>query len=141
MAVSCVAINHIEKNKLNDNHTVYSYIATSEYGFNRLISVNDSKNVVPVMKMDSSPDKLYATYALLMDGDNGRVLFQKNGNEKVPMASTTKIMTLIVTLENSDTDQLVTISSYASKMPDVQLNVKEHEQYKLIGKIATEFSK
>lgn len=131
MAVSCVAINHIEKNKLNDNHTVYSYIATSEYGFNRLISVNDSKNVVPVMKTDSSPDKLYATYALLMDGDNGRVLFQKNGNEKVPMASTTKIMTLIVTLENADLNDIVTVSSYAASMPEVKLNIKKDEQYRL----------
>ncbi|MDO5127982.1 MAG: D-alanyl-D-alanine carboxypeptidase family protein [Eubacteriales bacterium] len=79
--------------------------------------------------------KLYSMSAAVIDGENGRVLFEKNGNEIRPMASTTKIMTLIVTLENSDTDQLVTISSYASKMPDVQLNVKEHEQYRLIDLI------
>lgn len=76
--------------------------------------------------------KLYSMSAAVIDGENGRVLFEKNGNDIRPMASTTKIMTLIVTLENSDTDQLVTVSSYASKMPDVQLNMKENEQYKLI---------
>lgn len=40
--------------------------------------------------------QLYAQSAVLMDADSGRILFEKNGYEKRPMASTTKIMTLIV---------------------------------------------
>ena len=36
---------------------------------------------------------LYALSAVLMDGDSGRILYAKNGEEKRPMASTTKIMT------------------------------------------------
>ena len=35
-----------------------------------------------------------------MDADSGRILFEKNGYEQRPMASTTKIMTLIVAVEN-----------------------------------------
>ena len=42
---------------------------------------------------------LYATSAVLMDADSHRVLFEKNGYEVMPMASTTKIMTCIVALE------------------------------------------
>lgn len=76
-------------------------------------------------------DGLYAKYALLMDSDNGRVLYEKNGHEKAPMASTTKIMTLIVALENANPDDLVTVSSYAASMPDVQLNIRSGEQYRL----------
>lgn len=45
------------------------------------------------------PDSIFAKYAVLLDGDTGRVLYGKNENEKAPMASTTKIMTCIVALE------------------------------------------
>lgn len=75
--------------------------------------------------------KLYAKAAVLMDADSGRVLYGKNADVKLAMASTTKIMTLIVTLENANLEDTVTVSEYASKMPDVQLNIKEGEQYKL----------
>lgn len=77
------------------------------------------------------PSGLYAISACLMDADTGRVLFEKNGNEARAMASTTKIMTLIVTLENADLDSIVTISSNAAKQPDVQLNICTGEQYYL----------
>jgi D-alanyl-D-alanine carboxypeptidase (penicillin-binding protein 5/6) len=49
----------------------------------------------------------------------------------MPMASTTKIMTCIVTLENADLQDIVTVSSYASSMPDVQLKVKKGDQFYL----------
>ncbi len=58
--------------------------------------------------------QLYAQSAVLMDADSGRVLFEKNGYEQRPMASTTKIMTLIVTLENANLDEIVTVSQYAA---------------------------
>ena len=47
----------------------------------------------------STTSQLYAQSAVLMDAENGRVLLQKNGNDVMPMASTTKIMTCILTLE------------------------------------------
>ncbi len=75
--------------------------------------------------------RLYAQSAVLMDADNGRVLYEKNGFQEMPMASTTKIMTCIVTLENASPDDVVTVSKYASTMPDVQLNIAGGEQYLL----------
>lgn len=77
------------------------------------------------------PTDLYARAAVLMDADTGRVLFEKNGTEQLPMASTTKIMTLLVTLENADLEGIVQVSSYAASMPDVQLNIREGEKYRL----------
>ena len=74
---------------------------------------------------------LHAKAAVLMDGDSGRILFGKNPQEVLPMASTTKIMTLIVALENASPEDVVTISSYATSMPDVQLGIREGEQYVL----------
>ncbi|MGB8453816.1 MAG: D-alanyl-D-alanine carboxypeptidase family protein [Anaerocolumna sp.] len=75
--------------------------------------------------------RLYAQSAVLMDADNSRVLYEKNGNKEMPMASTTKIMTCIVVLENADLNDVVTVSKYASTMPDVQLNIVAGEQYRL----------
>ena len=42
------------------------------------------------------PSELYARSAVLMDAGSGRILFAKNGQEEMPMASTTKIMTCIM---------------------------------------------
>ena len=74
---------------------------------------------------------LYAKSAVLMDADSGRVLYERNGYEQMAMASTTKIMTLIVTLENANLEDTVTVSAYAASMPDVQLNIREGENYRL----------
>ena len=75
--------------------------------------------------------RLYAQAAVLMDANSGRVLYGKNEKDVLPMASTTKIMTLIVALEHSDKEDIVEVSSYAASMPDVQLNIREGEKYKL----------
>ena len=77
------------------------------------------------------PSGLYAISACLMDADTGRVLFEKNGQEQRAMASTTKIMTLIVTLEGADLDSVVTVSEKAARQPDVQLTINTGEQYYL----------
>ena len=74
---------------------------------------------------------LYSTGAVLMDGESGRILFSKNGKETYAMASTTKIMTCILALELGKSNQIVTFSSYAASMPDVQMNAKAGEQYYL----------
>ena len=83
------------------------------------------------VRAQEEPENLYARSAVLMDADTGRILYEKNGEEVLPMASTTKIMTLLVTLENADLEGTVTVSSYAASMPDVQLNIREGKRYRL----------
>ena len=51
-------------------------------------------------EQESEPNQLFATAACLMDGDTGRVLFGKRETDPMAMASTTKIMTCILALEN-----------------------------------------
>ena len=77
------------------------------------------------------PEQLYAQSAVLMDADSGRILFEKNGNEQKPMASTTKIMTCILALEEGNPEDVVTASAYAERQPKVHLDVKEGERYRL----------
>ena len=83
------------------------------------------------VQAEGAPDDLYAQSAVLMDADTGRILFEKNGENEMPMASTTKIMTLLVTLLNADLEEEVAVSAYAASMPDVQLNIREGERYRL----------
>lgn len=77
------------------------------------------------------PDGLYAQSAVLMDADSGRILFAKNGQEERAMASTTKIMTCILALENGNLDDTVTASAYAASQPEVHLGIREGEQFRL----------
>lgn len=103
----------------------------SEQEYRKLVQpseIAEDKSEGAVVKADL---KLRATAALLMDAENDRVLYEENGYQELPMASTTKIMTCIVTLENADLNDIVTVSSYAARMPDVQLNIRSGEQYYL----------
>ena len=80
---------------------------------------------------EDEPSNLHAQSAVLMDADSGRVLFAKNGEKIMPMASTTKIMTCILTLEMADVDSIVTVSTKAARQPKVHLEMKEGEQFYL----------
>ena len=77
------------------------------------------------------PKDLYAQAAVLMDADSGRILFEKNGQEVLAMASTTKIMTCILALEKGKSDDVVTASELAASQPKVHLGMQAGEQFKL----------
>lgn len=74
---------------------------------------------------------LHAQSAVLMDVETGRILYGKDVDTKRPMASTTKIMTCIIALEQGNLQDEVVVSSYAASMPDVQLGIRVKEKYKL----------
>ncbi len=54
-----------------------------------------------------------AKSAILIEADSGEVIFEKEADIKLPMASTTKIMTAVVALENADLDKVVAVSPKA----------------------------
>ena len=80
---------------------------------------------------EDMPKELYARSAVLMDADSGRVLFGKEENVVRPMASTTKIMTCILALENMKEGQIVTASKNAASQPKVRLGMQEGETFYL----------
>ncbi len=80
---------------------------------------------------DSLDAELYATAAVLMDADSGRVLYGKNAQAPMAMASTTKIMTCILLLENGNPEDELQVSSYAASMPKVKLYIKKGETYRV----------
>ena len=52
-------------------------------------------------------DALSAKAAVVINGDTGEILFSKNADERLPMASTTKIMTALLLCENADLDKTI----------------------------------
>ena len=63
----------------------------------------------PVLTVRGKPPTVSAAAAYLLDADTGHTLVDLNGEEPLPMASTTKIMTAIIAIETADPDQLVTV--------------------------------
>jgi len=60
-------------------------------------------------KAQSSPPNIYADGVVLMDAATGEILYSKNMDTQYPPASTTKIMTALLTLENANLDDVVTV--------------------------------
>ena len=84
-----------------------------------------------VTDSEMRPSELYARYAVLMDAATGRVLFSKSGDTEAPMASTTKIMTCILALENGNLSDEVSVSGNAVSQPEVKLGMTEGQHFLL----------
>ena len=66
--------------------------------------------------------------ALIYDRASGKILYEKNGNKQTPMASTTKIMTAIVVLENAKLTDTVTITLKAASIGGSRLGLKKNDK-------------
>ena len=69
--------------------------------------------VLPVYTAENSYPVLESEAAVLMDAQTGQVLFQKNMDEQLYPASITKIMTVLLGLENGHLNDTVTMSREA----------------------------
>ena len=73
---------------------------------------------------------------ILMDKDSGKLLIENNSNERLPVASITKLMTILLTLEqieqeNMDIDDMVSVSENASGMGGSQIFLDANCEYSL----------
>ena len=72
-----------------------------------------------------------AKAAITIEAQTGISLYEKNADEQLPMASTTKIMTALVTLENADINQTFTVSETACKVEGTQIGLLAGDQISL----------
>ena len=70
--------------------------------------------------------------AILIEAKTGRVLYERNAHEPLPMASTTKIMTALVALENGNLNEPVTTGRNAFGVPGTSIYLSLGEQLPLI---------
>lgn len=101
-------------------------------GLIAVIAMGTSSLVQAEEQSDKSQvGELYARSAVLIDADSGRILYGKNEQEVRPMASTTKIMTCILALENMKEHQVAEASEIASGQPKVRLGMQVGEKFYL----------
>jgi D-alanyl-D-alanine carboxypeptidase len=72
---------------------------------------------------------LYAEGVILIDGITGKVLYEKNSNIQYEPASTTKVMTAILAIENSNLDDKVTIGEKPPYADGSSLGIQKGEVY------------
>ena len=72
-----------------------------------------------------------ARSAILMEMETGRVLYARNAQEALPMASTTKVMTALIALENGDLQDVVTAGKNAYGVPGTSIYLELGEQLTL----------
>ncbi|TDT61911.1 D-alanyl-D-alanine carboxypeptidase family protein [Fonticella tunisiensis] len=89
--------------------------------------------IIPGVKSEAKEKepKLRCVSAVVMDQDSGRILYSKNGNAVLPMASTTKIVTAIVAIEKGDLRDMVVVSKHAAGMPGSSARLSSGEKINL----------
>ncbi len=69
-----------------------------------------------------------ASSAILMEASTGRVLFEKDPDSRRLIASTTKLMTALVALENSSPDELVTVPAECENVEGSSMYLKAGQE-------------
>lgn len=80
------------------------------------------------LEKDTEEIDITSRIALIYDRASGKILYEKNGNKQTPMASTTKIMTAIVVLENANLNDTVTIDSKSAGIGGSRLGLKKNDK-------------
>lgn len=89
---------------------------------------------IPVVNAEGDSLNLTSESAILMDAESGKILYEKNIDEQLPMASMTKIMSMLLIMESIEDGTLtyedkVLISENASGMGGSQVFLQAGEEY------------
>ena len=90
--------------------------------------------LLPIVNAEGDSLNLSSESAILMDSESGKILYEKNREEKLPMASMTKIMSMLLIMESIENgtlsyDDKVLISENASGMGGSQVFLQAGEEY------------
>lgn len=89
-----------------------------------LLSLVTAVCLMPAISTEAAPE-ISAKACVLMDAQTGYLLYAKNADEKRPMASTTKIMTVLLTLESGDLDTPFVVDSDAIHVEGSSMGLQE----------------
>ena len=89
--------------------------------------------------------EISAKSAILVDFNTGKVLYSKNENEPLAMASMTKVMSMLLIMEKIDDgslkyDDIVEISTESSSMGGSQIFLNPGDKYKPLASITSSSS-
>jgi len=85
-------------------------------------------NTSPAVKSIEAPPVVSADSVVLLDATTGKILYEKNKDSAYPPASTTKIMTILLVLENLKLNDVVTVSKNAAATDGSRIYLVEGEK-------------
>ena len=115
---------------MRNKFSVFYFLFAFLICFGTLFSFNTNKSAY------ADDLKQVSKSAILIDAGSGKTLYSKNENERLPIASMCKIMTLLVIYENVDNGNIslnddVVVSKNASSMGGSQVFLEENGVYKV----------
>lgn len=120
-------------NQTNDNKRQNTEKQTVQEGDAPLASDKQQVMTQPAdaNKSHDNPAGLSARSFIVTDRNAGRIIYQKNIDEKLPMASITKLMTAVIASENLDPRTRVKITKNAVNEEGASGNLKPGEEFAL----------
>ena len=97
-----------------------------EFSDSEILETIEASSTINSSTVDAEPS-INARHAVVIDRTSKQILYGKDEQEKCQMASTTKIMTAIIVLENVSIDETVTISSKASSTGGSRLGLSTND--------------
>lgn len=119
--------------------TAFAVPAAAKNEAPAFLNENDNEAVDASVFKDEPPAsnlselKISAPSAILMEKETGKVIYEKNADEKLEPASVTKVMTILLIVEAIEAgkiklEDMVTTSAYAASMGGSQIFLEEGEQ-------------
>ena len=92
------------------------------------VDINGIEKVIETASEATNEPKISSRYAIVMDRNSKAILYGKNEFNKTKMASTTKIMTAIIVIENTNLSNIVEISGKAAVTGGSKLKIKKGDK-------------
>jgi len=96
---------------------------------NRICGLFLALLITPALQAKDPPPSVSSVSAILIDANTGAVLFEKNPDEKRPVASTQKLLTALLVVEDGELKEDLTVAEPDTKPEPTKLYIKEGEEY------------
>ena len=91
--------------------------------------VTANSNLIPAPPFTNQPPVIHAVSAVVVDADSGRTLFSWNADERRQVASTQKLLTSLIVIEDGNLDGYVRVAKSDTMCEPVKLGFKTGEVY------------
>ena len=109
-----IAVQALDNYSENSKNKVMG--ASSQNELEDYLFLSEEKNSAPIKNSGISEIEIKAKAAIISDVAANKILYQKNINEKLPIASLTKLMAALAVLDKADLDDVVTVSAKAAEV-------------------------
>lgn len=107
-------------------------IMCNVYSFDEIGKLSNTEGIGEVLEAAVNGDEynlaINSRQAIVFDRKSKRIIWGKNENKRVAMASTTKIMTAIIVIENGNLDDEITVSAKAAGIGGSRLGLKKNDK-------------